>query len=108
MTWLSLPPSFQILFHSIHSSVHDKQHPGFQLQPKMLSDHTDAPKCLLLLQMYYYIWIPSDEWNATSTLHKEGQDLLCDIKAFSGRDLNMDVQSMGPQQLIFIKKDWLH
>ena len=40
-----------------------------------------------------------------NTKYEEAQDLLRDIEAFRGRYLNMDAQSMGPQQLIFIKKD---
>lgn len=43
-----------------------------------------------------------------NTKYKEAQDLLRDIEAFRGRYLTMDAQSMGPQQLIFIKKGWLH
>lgn len=39
-----------------------------------------------------------------STKYEEAQDLLHDIKEFR-RYLNIDAQSMGPQQLIFIKKD---
>lgn len=39
-----------------------------------------------------------------NTKYKEAKDLLGDSEAFRGRYLNMDAQSMGPQQLIFIKK----
>lgn len=40
-----------------------------------------------------------------NTRYEEAQDFLHDIEAFRGRHLNVDVQSMGTQQLIFIKKD---